>query len=642
MTSRSILLPTFVRPIPQKDTRYNQRLDEEFALIDQFEFTRVFLQVKTILDIAKDKNIPHIIRGSAGSSLVCFLMGITEIDPILYGLELARFMNEGRKDIPDIDIDVPYNRREELYDAIEKQWKDKVARISNHVTYGHKTALREAAKLLLKERIPKNPAFRTQEESQALRKVARRNFRLSSLLNEDDQKQVYAKAKELKGKVRHHSLHCGGIVIFEEQGAIPEDLLLKEDEGLPQIVLDKDETEDAGYIKIDILSNRGLAQLLDADPLHWTLLQYPSRDGKTEELFRKGDTIGVTFGESRGMRKILMEMQPRHMEDVAIALALIRPAAATGGRKSAFLDRWKHIPDDHYTDPLQKPILFDDDALVFIRTLLGCSSAEADRWRKVFAKQNLHGKQTFRSLMQTKGMSKSMQEIVLNDLDQLALYSFCKSHAISYAQLVWALAYQKSHNPHRFWVATLNHCHSEYRRWVHWREARCSGLLLTREKGPYRLGKRNGQPAVVSTTSSGEQRLLFTQNEGTSEQAIRDLHQHGYWLSEDFLPNCGVWKSSQPTLTSFWSHGYKTDVRFRGIIATGRVVRRDGVVTMLTIGYANQKYMDLVVPDTDRGDILRYGAVEGKGTLQKQGALESIVVESIRPLSYKDLLDRVK
>lgn len=639
MNSKEILFPRFSRPVP-KDPRYPQRLEEEFTLIDKFQFTRVFLQVKTILDIAKDRNIPHIIRGSAGSSLVCFLMGITEIDPILYGLELARFMNHGRSDLPDIDIDVPYNRRDELYEAIQKQWKDKVARISNHVKYGHKTALREAAKVLLKERMPDNPALRSEEEKHLLRRVARRNFRLQKLLTEDEQKAAYQKAKELQGTVRHHSLHCGGIVIFEEEGEIPEDIQLQHTKALPQIRLDKDETEDAGYIKIDILSNRGLAQLIDADPNHWSLLEYPSRDPKTEEVLRSGNNLGLTFGESRGMRKLFIEMRPRHMEDIALALALIRPAAANGGRKAAFLDRWKHVDEDAPIDPLRKPILFDDDALTLIQHALECSPAEADKWRKIFAKQNPRGRFDFRRAMTARGIAAATQHCIVDDLDQLALYSFCKSHAISYAQLVWALAYQKAHHPHEFWIAALNHCHSEYRRWVHWREARCSGLLLTREKGPYRLGKRNGNPAVISTTSQGEQSLLFAKQQSTAEQNIRDVLQHGYWLSVEFLPNCGVWKASQPKITSFFSSSHRTDVRFRGIIATGRVVRRDGVVTLLTIGYDNQKYVDLVIPDTDRGDVLRYAGVEGTGTLQKHGALETITVETIRPVSYKDLLSR--
>jgi hypothetical protein len=404
---------------------------------------------------------------------------------------------------------------------------------------------------------------------------------------------------------------------------------------MQQIHLDKDETEEAGLIKIDILSNRGLAQLVDADPLHWTFFDYPKRDFMTEDIFTSGENIGLTFGESRGMRKLFIELRPRSIEDVAIALALIRPAAAIGGRKSAFLERWKHGAED-LGDPLRKPILFDDDAIVLIKTALDCDDAQADKWRKVFTKRNTNGKIEFRRALYAKGVPVQIQNAMIDDLDQLALYSFCKSHAISYAQLVWALAYQKAHNPHIFWIAALNHCHSEYRRWVHWREARCSGLLLTREKGPYKLGKRRGQAAIVSTSSKGEQMILF-EKEDSDEQNIRDAQQLGYWLSDRFLPNCGMWMEAQQTLDSYFRFAAPKRVRFRGLIATGRIVRRDGLVTLLTIGVANRHYLDLVIPDKARNDLFRYAAVEGKGTLQKNGAIETITVESISPVSYKSL-----
>jgi error-prone DNA polymerase len=156
---------------------------------------------------------------------------------------------------------------------------------------------------------------------------------------------------------------------------------------MQQIHLDKDETEDAGLIKIDILSNRGLAQLVDADPNQWSLLEYPIRDSLTEDMLSSGNNIGLTFGESRGMRKLFIELRPRNIDDLAIALALIRPAASVGGRKAAFLERWKHGAED-MGDPLRKSILFDDDALVLIKCALECDDDAADKWRKVFSKQN--------------------------------------------------------------------------------------------------------------------------------------------------------------------------------------------------------------------------------------------------------------
>ena len=230
----------------------------------------------------------------------------------------------------------------------------------------------------------------------------------------------------------------------------------------------------------------------------------------------------------------------------------------------------------------------------------------------------------------------------MSELDYLVLYSFCKSHAVSYAQLVWALAYEKTHNPHRFWMAALNHCHSEYRKWVHYREAKLSGLQLTREPPPYKLGMKQGKPCLVSMKSQGEQ-LRLTQmfhQENSIQQDFNDMRDYGYWLSQNFLAHCGVWPESQQTLERWFGttkEQKQTNVHFRGIIATGRVLRRDGLVTLLTIGVANSQYVDLVYPDIDAGTLLSYTAVEGKGLYEKKGGVETILVETIHGVSLSVL-----
>jgi error-prone DNA polymerase len=618
-------------------------LEEEFALIDKFKFTKVFQQVYEILKIARELNIPHIIRGSSGSSLVCFLMGITQINPIQYKLELARFMNSGRTDLPDIDIDVPYNRREELYTRIQQKWPSMVARISNHVMYGEKVAKRESAKQVFLEKLSPVAQLRSTQEKKLLQSLSKKQFSVAKVLPEiEDQNRVNQMTKEKVGTLKNYSKHCGGIVIFEEEGSVPEELQLDtgKEELLPQIHLNKDETEDQGYIKIDILCNRGLAQLIEAQLEPRALLDYPERDGPTERMLARGEILGLTFGESRGMRKLFLGMKPRHMDDIAILLALIRPAAATQGRKREFLERWRFGVESE--DPLAKQIIFDDDAIGIIKAALGCDSAEADKWRKVFAKGNPAGRIEFRKRLYQKGISRSKQDYIMNELDYLVLYSFCKSHAVSYAQLVWALAYEKTHNPHRFWMAALNHCHSEYRKWVHYREAKLSGLSLPREPPPYRLGTRHGTPALVSIGSQGEQLRIpqMLHQEKEKEQDLRDMKDYGYWISDRFLPSCGIWLESQQTLERWFGspkEQHQTNVRFRGLIATSRVLRRDGLVTLLTIGVANHQYVDLVYPDIDASGVFRYTAVEGRGIYEKRGHVETILVEKIQGVSLQTL-----
>ena len=606
MSASVVLPPKFTRPVPD-DKRYKDRLALEFDLIDKNGFTQVFIQVQTILGFMSD--ISHIIRGSAGSSLVCWLLGISASDPILYSLELARFMNEGRQDMPDIDIDVPYNRRDELYARIANAFPGRVARISNHVMYQHKSALREAIRQSgVKGRIPKH-------------------FKLSALV--DDVGAVKQMASELEGTQRLTSLHCGGIVIFD--GPVPPELIIKEklelvyDKKAPicQISLDKDETEDAGYIKIDLLSNRGLAQaievagsgLWDEIPSSWL--------GQIRRVFCEGDNIGITFGESRGMRRIFADLRPQTIEEIAIALALIRPAAASDGRKKSFITKY-----NQGTVPTGKeaPIVYDDDAIKRICAVLSCPPAVGDKWRKAFAKGN--SSTDFERELALRGLENSVkQRSLLADLHQLSKYSFCKSHALSYAFLVWRLAYLKIRWPHEFWVSTLNHCNSDYRKWVHLREARNAGLLLSRSPGPYKLGLRGGLPALIPLTG-GEQMILT--REDSLKQIEKDIVTLGYWCTEAFIPG------AEFRLYKETPEARDLSVAFCGIVATTRLTHG---LTLICIGVANGKFVDLVIQGTNTS-LLGF-AVEGTG-LYRGGICETVQVEHIRSISVSTLMAKCR
>jgi hypothetical protein len=644
MNAADVLRPVFQRPIPT-DPKYEDRIQQEFTLIDKNGFTRVFLQVQQIMELCKKLQIPHIIRGSAGSSLVCYLMGISHTDPLEYNMDLARFMNHGRTDMPDIDIDIPYNRRDELYQVIGKTWPDQVARISNHVLYQYKSALQDAMR------------------THAPKVKYRKNTPLETMVQDPEvAATIKATLNESLGTLRTESLHCGGIVIFDKEGAVPRDLILKEEEGkLPQIRLNKDETEDQGFIKIDLLSNRGMAQWWEASEGKRSLLEYPKYDEEVVRLFSTGNTIGITFGESRGMRHIYKQLMPSSVEDIAVALALIRPAAAVGGRKSAYLSA--HRAGISPSSDLERPIVYDDDALARVRAVFNYGTKSsfptetldslADQFRKAFSKQKIAECLQFRDICRAQKVPEPIVKQLIDDMNQLQHYSFCKSHALSYAQLVWALAYEKAHNPHKFWVAALNHCNSDYRRWVHWREARTSGLLLSRGQAPYRLSKnKSGQPMMIS--AKGEQLVLCRDDDPM--QIYLDMKQRGYWLNAAFYPGCykEVVAAPQRKLKKVKNTLVGTDrpeyeVSFRGLIATGRIVRceTDGeeassvaashCITFLCIGYDNGKFMDLIIHGA-KGFLLGCAAVEGKAKTLRPDTDEALEVVSIKGVSLKSLL----
>ena len=554
------------------DFIYVKRLHKEFNLIKKFRFEKVFFQVYIILCLAGE--IPHIIRGSAGSCLLCYLMGITDIDPIKENIALSRFMHKDRKDIPDIDIDFPSHKRDQIYKKIFENWKDKVARISNHIIYKEKSALREAIR------------------QEGYRKFVPKDYKLYDFFEDGRQiKNVEKKAHELMGTFRCHSLHCGGIVIFDD--IVPKDLHLKNFEigkdGFTgsQIHMNKDEVEDNGMIKIDILSNRGLSQLMGISDM--PLIKYPINDKKTFDILKMGNNIGITHSESRAMMKVYMTMKPETLKEIAISLALIRPAAAKGGQKSEFLS--DYTPYKYYQNEY---IIFDDDATLFIKRILNCEDAIADNYRRAFSKGKEHIKNEFKRKLQKIITDDEKREKIENRLDQLSYYSFCKSHAFSYAQLVVALAYHKAHNPHKFWFSTLNNCNSSYRKWVHVREAVNSGLNILPGSRPFKM---------VDNT------LIPNKKEKTEfKNPISQFINYGYWVGKDFLPNMyyeEYWVNltkrhkeyNNPNKSIIIDNKMKY-AKFKGIIATGRGYKKEqgkGYLTFVTISCENGVYTDIIL-----------------------------------------------
>ena len=423
----------FERPYPT-DKEYTQRLKTELKIIKAKGFEETYRQVHTIIQIIKRRNSLWLLRGSGASSLVAYLMGIHDIDPIKENIPVERFLNWTREDMPDFDIDVPYDTRDSILEEVGEEYPNMVSRISNRVMYSEKTALREAIRQC------------------GYRKFVPRYFKVEKIFkNEETQRKCFQISKELIGKQRNWSKHCGGIIIWKE--GIPENLILKEN----QLAIDKYDVEDNNWIKIDLLCNRGLAQLRELDPTT-KLCDYPIDDKITSDLLCRGDVLGLTQSESRTMRKTILALQPKSMYEVALALALIRPAAADGGRKASYFREGK------------AKFIFDEDALSFISQSIGCSMSEADRYRRGFKNMKKGIIEEFKK--------KVNNPSIIKELSHLRKYSFAKGHSIAYGQMVWALAYHKARRPKEFWESTLRHNQSSYKKWVHRREAINNGVWI--------------------------------------------------------------------------------------------------------------------------------------------------------------------
>jgi len=431
-----LLIKQFKRILPDNE-QYTLRLEQELELIAKLGFARHFLRVREILDLTQD--IPHITRGSAGSSLICWLMDISDVDPVKEQIPLARFMNPKRDDLPDIDLDFPHYQQETVMNRIYKRWPGQSARVSNFVTYKEKSAVREAAKRYgAKGRL-------------------KRNFKLQDVVPEYAE-EAERLAKKLVGKKRCISKHCGGILIFDRP--VPRSLINAEN----QILLDKYEIEDLEHFKIDILANRGLSQLWEIDQRE--LLDYPEYDTATAELLSQGNVLGVTQAESPAMRRLFRAIKPRSRSDCVLATALIRPVATQGRRRASFFQDWSQ-------DSFDNTIVFEDDAIELISKILDCDQYEADMWRRAFAKKN---EEKMFEFMQLIGNHPRRDEVTAA-LKELSHFGLCRAHAINLGRLIWALAYQKAHNAKQFWTAALKHCQGSYSRWVYWQEAKLAGAV---------------------------------------------------------------------------------------------------------------------------------------------------------------------
>ena len=434
------IVDRFIKQCPNNEI-YKKRLHYELKLIEDKNLCDYLIRAIDILELTN--YIPHVTRGSCGSSLVCYLLGISNVDPIKYNISFARFLNEYRDSLPDIDFDFPHYLRDEVFLKLELKWPNQVARISNHVHWHEKSALREALRMIgIKKRIGAHEIRRFVDK-----------------LPKEKRDMVKKHQKKLENTFRHYSLHCGGIIFFHE--GIPEDLILNK-KTLSQIHYDKRDVSKTKNFKIDILSSRGISQLIGISgmDIDFNDCEY---DDKTFKLLQSGDNIGITLAESPLMRKAFMCIKVKSIHDIAICLAIIRPAAKDTRKEANNID-------------YKTKFIFDDDAIHLLSTKLNISEGLADKFRRCIAKGKWDKdmKEEYERLL--NNLPEIEYQLLKKNLDNLRHYSFCKSHSYSYAQLVYKIAYQKAHNPRRFWESTLKNVSSSYRKQVHLYEACRNGV----------------------------------------------------------------------------------------------------------------------------------------------------------------------
>lgn len=465
------------------------------------------------------------LRGSAGNSLVCYLLGITDVDPLRFDLPLERFLHPGRLDLPDIDLDFDWKVRDEIIAWVFKRHgQAHTAMISSHLFLQPRSAFREAAKV---------HGLSNDQVSRLLEGLAERVEPLLMQPSGAEQapprfpleparwERLVADARLLVGRPHHLSIHPGGVVITPDpiEDYVP---LQRAPKGIVITQYEKDAIEQFGLVKIDLLGNRALATVDEALRTSRAVsITLPTSIDPTEAatvaLLQRGDTLGVNQLESPAMRHLILQMQPRGLGDVIQALALIRPGAATVGAKELFIRRRRGLDPIRYAHPSLEPILcdteglmlYEDDALRVLETLTGLSAPEADRFRKRIAKHRTAAEaeallKEFLAACRRNGITDALAGDFWVQLAKFNHYSFCKSHAVSYGLIAWRAAWLKVHQPLLFWTAALNNNQGMYPRRVYTEAIKRAGIPLylpcvNRSELPFRVegrGIRVGLEAI--------------------------------------------------------------------------------------------------------------------------------------------------
>ncbi|MCI0340782.1 MAG: PHP domain-containing protein [Planctomycetales bacterium] len=325
------------------------RLTQELAVIERLSFADYFLVVSEIVEMARARGIPHVGRGSGASSLVAFLLGITDVDPLAYRIRFERFLNLGRSDCPDIDVDLCWKRRDEVLAAVYGRFgHDRTAMISTHVGYRLRSAFREAAKA---HGVPPGTVDRASralpyEAGAPLPEVARAGPAGRAIpADEEPWATLLPLAERLRGLPRHLGIHPGGMVVADRAltAYVPLERAAK---GIVVTQYEMEAVEDVGLVKMDLLGNRALTTVRETLDLveartgaRPALPREPLEDPATADLVREGRTLGVCQLESPAMRHLLRMLRPADTRDLARALALLRPGPAGGGMKEEFVRR---------------------------------------------------------------------------------------------------------------------------------------------------------------------------------------------------------------------------------------------------------------------------------------------------------------
>jgi DNA polymerase-3 subunit alpha len=476
---RELAYAGFKRLNIEETETIKERVEYELKVICDKGYSPYFLVVGDLLRHAKENGILSAIRGSVAGSMVTYLLGITNINPLEYKLPFERFLNPFRPSPPDIDMDYADNRRDEMIEYVKQKYgEDKVAQIGTFGTMMARGAVRDVARALaypytIGDRISKMIPLGAQGMPMTIDHAMEIVPELKKAYEtEKDTKEIIDLAKKLEGCVRHISVHAAGVVIAPKP--IYEYMPTQFDPKGGKIITQYDmySAEDAGLLKFDFLGIRNLAILADAISLvkkfydvNINLDHIPLNDKKTFELLANGQTEGLFQLNGSGMTRYLKELKPTSIHDINAMVALYRPGPMESIPE--YIKR-KHNPRlVKYLDPRMKKflgesyglIVYQDDLLFCAIELAGYNWEEADKFRKAVGKkipaEMAAQREKFTKGIISNGQTPEFAEKLWKLFEPFQAYGFNKAHAASYGRVAYQTAYMKANYPVEYMAAIL-------------------------------------------------------------------------------------------------------------------------------------------------------------------------------------------
>ncbi|MEO1244471.1 MAG: DNA polymerase III subunit alpha [Pseudomonadota bacterium] len=468
---------------PDLQAEYAERLATELDVIKGMGFPGYFLIVADFIRWARENGVPvGPGRGSGAGSLVAWVLGITDLDPIEHDLLFERFLNPERVSMPDFDVDFCMEGRDRVIDYVaERYGRERVAQIITFGTMAAKAVIRDSGRVLgqpygFVDRIAKQVPF---EIGMTLDKALEQSDELSEMYRSDEEvASIIDLARSLEGLVRNAGKHAGGVVIAPDK--LTDFTPLYCEEGGVNVVtqLDKDDVEAAGLVKFDFLglktltiidwSERIINQQQDRED--FDVGRIPPRDADTFRLLQSAQTAAVFQLESNGMRDLIKRLRPDQFDDLVALVALFRPGPLQSGMVDDFIQR-KHAPDTgeiDYLHPDLKPvleatygvILYQEQVMQIAQVLAGYTLGGADLLRRAMGKKKPEEMAKQREIFVTGAVERGVAEAnatrIFDLMEKFAGYGFNKSHSAAYAVLSYQTAYLKAHYPAAFMAAVMS------------------------------------------------------------------------------------------------------------------------------------------------------------------------------------------